>query len=200
MINLVLDFDGIVNNEPVATIDAFRKVFHSIGSKSSPEEAFLFLKYLDEMYGYLNYDEIIKRVFSKFTKADPKYCLSLFEQFFKIKPRWSLIRFLDEYRDVLKVIIFSRNSFKTITKFLNEYSINIYFDKIYAKQKKYLIKSFKNLCRAENLKKSNTLFVGDEIYDVYFPKLMNYKILIFNPLFEERPINEIILEKISKIR
>ncbi len=197
MINLILDFDGVINNEPVATINAFRSVFKKINCERLPEEAFIMLKYFDETQGYLDYDEIIKKTFSQFTNK-PNYCLTLFKRTLKLKPRWDLIKVLDEYKNALRVIIFSRNNYNTINDFLIKNNIKTYFNKIYANQEKFKISSFNELRKSEELQPSNTLFVGDEIYDVYFPRLFNFKYVLFNPLFSNKPISELVLGVLNK--
>lgn len=196
MINLVLDFDGIINNEPFATMGAFEKVFKSIKAKQTPEEAYLLLKHLDEVQGWLDYDEIISNAFREMGVKKPERCARLFKECYKIAPNWELIKMLDQYKDVLNVIIFSRNGGSANKKFLAEHNISRYFSKIYTRQKKHLLKTFDELCKAENLKKDNTLFVGDEIYDVYIPKIMGYNFILFEPLFSKLPLDKAILEKL----
>ncbi len=143
-INLILDFDGVINNEPFATINAFKNVFRKIKCRHSPEEAFLFLKHLDENYGRLKYSTLIKRTFKEFTKINPDLCLNLFNESFKIKPQQRIISILDKYNDILNTIIFSRNNIKTIKRFIDNFSLSVYFNKIYASQKKYKLITFKN--------------------------------------------------------
>lgn len=198
MINLVLDFDGIINNEPFATIEAFKTVFKKIPFKQTPEEAYLLLKHFDEVQGYLEYEEIIKNTFKNMGAKNPEKCTKLFSECHKLYPNWELIRILDQYKDALKVIIFSRNEESTIKKFLANYNITRYFNKIYTKQKKYTLKTFKELCKAENLKKEDTLFIGDDVFDVYIPKLMKFNFIFFYPLFSELPLDKLILLKLHE--
>lgn len=197
-INLVLDFDGVINNEPFATIKSFANVLRKMRSKYSAEEAYIILKHIDETQGHLEYDEIVKNVFKSIGIGDSKLdlCLKLFNDGYKSAPNKELICMLDQYKDILNVIIFSRNNEKTIRGFLVKYEIERYFDRIYCKQKKYLTGTFKELIKSEKLRKENTLFVGDEIYDIYIPKLLGFRWLFFNHFFSNFELHKAILAKL----
>ncbi len=141
---LVLDFDGVVNNEYRDLLKAFDATIKKFSLGVKPYE--LLAKYIlyDEVYGNLDWKEIIKLLFENDEAS--KY----FMQVLEYTPRLELFEFLDRYYGKIKVIIVSRGSKEEIEQFLKKWKLDRYIDQIYGKAKKWSEVFWKNsTCQKE---------------------------------------------------
>ena len=145
----------------------------------------LLAKYIlyDEIYGNLDWKEIIKLLFENDEASE------CFMQVLEYTPRLELFEFLDRYYGKIKVIIVSRGSKEEIEQFLKKWKLDRYIDQIYGKAKKWSEVFWKNL----NLPKRSVV-IGDKLYDLIVPMFLGYKTVLFNQ-FDD--IREILYEMVS---
>ena len=166
---LVLDFDGVVNNELKDLLKAFDKTVKKFSLKEKPYELLAKYVFYDDVYCNLEWKEIIEKLFEN------KEITNYFIEVLEYTPNLDLFEFLDKHQ--IKAIIISRSSKEEIENFLEKWKLNKYISKIYGKAQKWSEKFWKGL----NLPK-NTIFIGDKIYDLIVPMKLGYKTILFNQL------------------
>ena len=180
---LVLDFDGVINNELSDILNAFKNTVKKFSLEVDPHE--LLAKYVlyDEIYGNLGWKEIIEKVIGSKEAAD--YFMKVLEY----TPNLDLFEFLDRYYGKIETIVISRSPKEEIEKFLEKWGLKRYISKIYGKAPKWNIKFWKEL----NLPKK-TVVIGDKVYDIIIPMTFGYKTVLINQ-FED--IRKTLYEVIS---
>ena len=174
-LTLVLDYDGIVNNELKDLLNAFDKTAKKFSIKINSHE--LLAKYIlyDEVYGNLEWKEIIEKVIENKKAAD------YFTKILKYTPNLDLFEFLKKHE--VEAIIVSRSLKGEIEKFLEKWKLKKYISKVYGKAPKWSIKFWKEL----KLPKK-TVVIGDKVYDIIIPMVLGYKTILINPFEDIRKI------------
>ena len=198
-INIVFDFDNIINDEFEAHVRTFDYFIKKENKLLDPMELSLRLLYLDTNFGDFDFNQIINIVMNEYNL---NFDITQFEMRYEneLKIRDDIIKLFHYFNTLkenylIKVIIWSFNETQSIKQFLKKFNIKV--DSIYGKQRKYLKSYFDDLVSKENLISKNTIFVGDKLIDVFLPKILGFNVVLWHPVLSKKKLYDAIIEKIS---